>query len=58
MNYEILLKEIEVPLPPPPLNRPAAGSHLRPVHCYTIVMYTLRLARLMIFMMVWLMTPF
>jgi len=52
MNYEILLKEIEVLLLVFPINRPAAALYFRPVHCYIMVTYTLRLARLVIFVVV------
>jgi hypothetical protein len=39
-----------------PINRPAAASHLRAVHGYITVTCTLRLARLMILMVVWVVT--
>jgi len=56
---ELFLKKLRYCyFPAFPINRPAAASHLRPVHCYIIVMYTLQLARLMMFMVVWVVTPF
>jgi hypothetical protein len=59
INYEILLKNLRYYyFPVFPINMPAAASHWRPVHCYIIVTYTVQLAKLLIFMVVWVGTPF